>query len=57
MGGFLKNRLKKGKEFAAESPNIGTAILRRLGDYSRMYQSYLNDKNSDDLMFFAYVFL
>ena len=52
----FKEQIEKGKEFAAESPNIGTAILRRLGDYSRMYQSYLNDKNSDDLMFLPMFF-
>lgn len=47
----LDEQIKKGKDFAKALPNIGAAILRRLGNYSRMYQSYLNDKSSDNLMF------
>ncbi len=40
-----------GERFAAAIRNVGSEVVRRLGNYSRMYRDYLNTGSMDSLMF------
>lgn len=47
----FEKQINIGKSFAESIPNVGISLLRRLGNYSYMYQNYLNDGNVDNLLF------
>lgn len=53
----FKEQVKRGCQFADVIPKVGASMIRRLGNYSRMYQEYLKEKDVENLMFlplFAY---
>ena len=39
----FERQIEKGKNFSDSIPYVGTSLLRRLANYSRMYQSYIKD--------------
>lgn len=47
----FKNQIEIGGRLADTLPKTGAAVLRRLGNYSHMYQEYLDDGDVDKLMF------
>ncbi len=47
----FERQIEKGKNFSDSIPYVGTSLLRRLANYSRMYQSYIKDGDIDKLMF------
>lgn len=53
----FKEQVKRSNQFAHAVSKVGVSMIRRLGNYSRMYQKYLKNKEVDELMFlplFAY---
>lgn len=47
----FERHIEIGDKFADSLPETGTAILHRLGNYSHMYQEYLDDGDVNKLMF------
>lgn len=47
----FKEQIECGKKFANAITNIGSSMIKRLANYSRMYQDYLNNNATDKLMF------
>nr|WP_305182783.1 type III-A CRISPR-associated protein Cas10/Csm1 [uncultured Schaedlerella sp.] len=47
----FKIQIKTGKMLSRAYADVGAASIRRLGDYSRMYQDYQKNKDVDNLMF------
>lgn len=47
----FQEQVERGRKFARVGAKTGTGILRRLADYSSMYQDYLKNKDTDKLMF------
>jgi len=44
-------QIETGKKLARAYSDVGAAMIRRIGDYSRMYQDYQETMNVDSLMF------
>ncbi len=47
----FKEQIECGKKFAKAITNIGSSMIKRLANYSSMYQQYLNNNDTDQLMF------
>lgn len=47
----FKEQIVCGKKFADAIANVGTSMIKRLGEYSGMYQAYLNHHDTGQLMF------
>lgn len=47
----FETQIGTGKKLAKAYTDVGTAAMRRIGDYSQMYQDYQESMNVDSLMF------
>lgn len=47
----FKTQIKTGKMLSRAYADVGASLIRRLGDYSRMYQDYQKSKDVDNLIF------
>lgn len=47
----FEKQIDTGKKIARSLCSVGSSVIRRIGNYSRMYQEYLNSGNTDNLMF------
>lgn len=47
----FKKQIKTGKMLSRAYADVGAVLIRRLGEYSRLYQDYQKNKDVDKLMF------